>query len=92
MSEIEKLSIAVSPELATTLREAVEAGEYASAGEAVREALSEWRLRRAGREAAAAELGRLWDEGLASGPSADGEEAFERIRGRLAAQPGRTEP
>lgn len=91
MSEIERLSIAVTPDMAAALREAIEAGEYASAGEVVREALNEWRLRRAGREAAA-ELGRLWDEGLASGPTVDGEEAFERIRGRLAADAGDTEP
>ena len=29
------------------------------------------------------DLGRLWDEGVSSGPSRDGEEAFARLRSRL---------
>ena len=32
------------------------------------------------------ELGRLWDEGLASGRSVDGEEALARVLRRLAAR------
>ena len=30
------------------------------------------------------ELGKLWDEGIASGPSEDGEEAFKELRRELA--------
>lgn len=29
-------------------------------------------------------LGKLWDEGIASGPSEDGEEAFRELRRELA--------
>ena len=32
------------------------------------------------------ELGRLWDEGLASGPAVDGEEGLARVLRRLAAR------
>ena len=32
------------------------------------------------------DLGRLWDEGLASGPSRDSEEVFARVRSRLKAR------
>jgi antitoxin ParD1/3/4 len=35
---------------------------------------------------AIAELGGLWDAGIESGPSADGEEAFARIRRKLDAK------
>ena len=85
MANVEKLSIAVTPEMAMHMREAVETGEYASASEVVRDAMREWRLRRDERSKAMEELGRLWDEGLASGPSVDGKAALERIHSKLSA-------
>ena len=39
MPNVEKLSIALTPEMASLVREVVEAGEYASSSEVVREAL-----------------------------------------------------
>ena len=72
-------SVAVTPEMAADMRRVVESGEYASASEVMRDALREWRNRRDQRARALEELGRLWDEGIASGPTSDGEEAFERI-------------
>jgi antitoxin ParD1/3/4 len=47
-------------------------------GKVIREAL------RDRREQAIEELGRLWDEGLASGQSLAGPDAFDRIRERLS--------
>ena len=79
MANVEKLSVAVTPEMAALMREVVEAGEYASTSEVVRDALRDWRIRRDERAQALEELGRLSDEGIASGPSVDGEEAFDRI-------------
>ena len=79
MANVEKISVALTPEMAADMRRAVESGEYASASEVMRDALREWRTRRDERARAMDELGRLWDEGIASGPSVDGEEAFERI-------------
>lgn len=79
MANVEKLSVAVTPEMAALMRQAVESGEYASTSEVVRDAMREWRARRDERAKALEELGRLWDEGIASGPSVDGEEAFDRI-------------
>ncbi|MGE3875634.1 MAG: type II toxin-antitoxin system ParD family antitoxin [Parvibaculaceae bacterium] len=46
MADVEKVSIAVTPEMAAALREVVESGEYASTSEVVREALREWKPRR----------------------------------------------
>lgn len=54
-----KLSISVTDVHAKMIEDAVASGQYASASEFVREALRNWR----GNEA----LGRLWDEGVASG-------------------------
>ena len=83
MANVEKMSVAVTPEMAAMLRQAVESGEYASASEVMREALRDWKLRRAERARAVEELGRLWDVGIASGLAADGEESFARIRDRI---------
>jgi antitoxin ParD1/3/4 len=85
MAKVEKISVALTPELAARMREAVARGEYASASEVMREALRDWTRRRAEREQAIAALGRLWDEGLESGPSGDGPAAFARIRRSLDA-------
>jgi len=55
----EKLSIALTPEMAEMVRRAVDSGDYASASEVIREALRDWKSKRI--------FGQLWDEGLASG-------------------------
>jgi antitoxin ParD1/3/4 len=86
MANVEKLSVALTPEMAAMMRNAVESGEYASASEVMREALREWKLRRTQRERAIEELGRHWDIGIASGAAVDGEQAFARIRARLDAK------
>ncbi len=92
MAHVEKISVALPPELAVMLREAVDTGEYASASEVMREALRDWQRRRSARVEAIADLGRLWDEGLDSGASSEGAEAFARIRrglnARIAGQAG----
>ena len=86
MANVEKISVALTPEMAAMMREVVEAGEYASASEVMREALRDWKHRRAQRAMAIEELGRLWDAGMGSGPAVDGEEAFARIRQKLDAK------
>ena len=84
MANVEKLSVALTPEMAAMLRHAVASGEYASASEVMREALRDWKARRIEREKAVEEIGRLWDIGVSSGVSTEGEEAFARIRAALA--------
>lgn len=85
MSNVEKLSIAVTPEMAALMRQAVEAGEYASTSEVVRDALRDWEYRRKQRDQAIVELRRLIQEGIDSGPSVDGEEAMAKIIADLEA-------
>jgi antitoxin ParD1/3/4 len=86
MAAVEKVSIALSPEMVAMLKGAVASGEYASASEIVREALREWNLRKPLREAEIERLRKAWRDGVESGPSRelDLEEIKRRGRERLA--------
>jgi antitoxin ParD1/3/4 len=85
MANVEKISVAVTPEMAAMMREVVGSGEYASSSEVMREALREWKFRRGQRERAVEELRRLVQEGIDSGPSKDGDAFFERLRAEIKA-------
>ena len=88
MATVEKLSIALTPEFADDIRQAIATGEYASTSEVVRDALRAWKQIRKGREVAIEELRRLWREGIDSGENQplDAEDIKRRGRQRLAAQ------
>ena len=66
-----KISVSLTEEHARVVEDAVASGDYGSSSEVIREALRDWRTKRT--------LGRLWDEGLASGP-ADPDETIEDMR------------
>ena len=89
MANVEKISVALTPELAAILREAVEMHEYASVSEVVREALrlmdEQDRLRQAKLE----ELRRELRKGLDSGPSEpwDAAAVKAKARSRRVAKP-----
>ncbi|MDE2757216.1 MAG: type II toxin-antitoxin system ParD family antitoxin [Acidobacteriota bacterium] len=68
MSNVEKISIALTSEMAATVRDAVDSGEYVSASEVVREALREWKLRHSLRWEEIEQLRKSWQEGIDSGP------------------------
>jgi antitoxin ParD1/3/4 len=88
MSKVEKLSIALTAELAQVVRVAVEGGDYASTSEVIREALRDWTDKRDRRAAKIADLRRAIQEGLDSGPPVEREpmETFlARNRARLKA-------
>ena len=68
MSNVSKVSIALTPELNGLVKNAVASGQYASASEVVREALREWEQKQEGRLLVDSEIERLWEEGIASGP------------------------
>lgn len=67
MAEIERLSIALPAPMADAVRQAVDAGEYASASEVVRDALRLWESRRELRARDVELLRDRWDRGKASG-------------------------
>lgn len=83
MAHVEKISVALTPEMARMLKEAVGSGAYASSSELMREALREWRERREYRAKSLEKLGELWDKGLASGEALDGPNAMADIQRKL---------
>jgi antitoxin ParD1/3/4 len=68
MSNVQKVSIALTPEFMVLVKEAVDTGEYTSASEVIRDALRCWKHQRAIHELNTEELRQLWQEGIASGP------------------------
>jgi antitoxin ParD1/3/4 len=69
MPDIQKISVAVTGEQLTVLKAAVEAGEYATTSEIIREAIRDWQFKRELRQEDIKRLRKLWDEGKASGPA-----------------------
>jgi antitoxin ParD1/3/4 len=85
MSKIDKISITVTREQHEKIKAAVDRGDYASTSEVIRTALREWELKEELRRLEGERIGRLWDEGLASGPAVDGPPVMERLRAKYAA-------
>jgi antitoxin ParD1/3/4 len=67
MADIERVTVALPEPMAASVRAAVEAGEYASTSEVIRDALRLWEARRELRGRDVEELRRRWDAGKASG-------------------------
>ena len=65
MPTVEKLSIALPTEMAATVRRAVDAGEYSSNSEVIRDALRDWTHRRKLREQSLTDLRTRWQEAVA---------------------------
>ena len=61
-SSIEKISIALPPEMVAQLRQAVETGEYASSSEVVRDALRDWTYKRRLQRTGIEELRWFWQQ------------------------------
>ena len=92
MADVQKVSIALTGEQLFALRAAVEAGEYATTSEVVREAIRDWQFKRELRREDIKNLRVLWGEGKASGPAAPldfaelRQEARKRLSGARKAQ------
>lgn len=86
---IEKISVALPVDMVNLVRRAVDTGDYASNSEVIREALREWKARRAARAEASAGLRKLWDEGVSSGPFGDLNIPAIKRRGRQRLQSSR---
>jgi antitoxin ParD1/3/4 len=69
VQKVEKMSIALTPEMAGAVRAAVDSGEYASTSEVIREALRLWKSHQAARAREIEALRRAWHEGSESGPA-----------------------
>ncbi|WP_109486562.1 ribbon-helix-helix domain-containing protein [Occallatibacter savannae] len=80
MPPVEKISVALPKEMVSTVREAVESGEYASSSEVIREALRDWSYKRTLREHGLDELRRVWKEAMDDrSPTVSPEEVFDRL-------------
>lgn len=91
MSKVEKVSVAMTPELMDAVRVAVESGDYASTSEAIRDAVRDWNRRREERAAKLADLRAAIQAGIDSGPARPRrplEEALADYRRQLAERRG----
>ena len=64
MSTVEKISIALPPEMVAAVRSAVDTGEYASSSEVVRDALRDWTQKRSLRQQGIEELRQVWQQAI----------------------------
>jgi antitoxin ParD1/3/4 len=67
MPEVQKVSVALTGDQIGALKDAVNAGEYATTSEIVREAIRDWQFKRELRREELNRLRQLWDQGKASG-------------------------
>ena len=85
-SSIEKISIALPPEMVASLRKAVDGGEYSSSSEVVREALRDWNHKRQLQQNGVEELRRVWQAAREkSGPYVPAEEVMDRLERKYQA-------
>ncbi len=86
MVTIERISITLPADMAATLRDTVEGGQYASTSEIVREALREWTRRRDEELRDLETLREAVRVGDESGPAIAAGEVFAELRRMIAAR------
>ena len=83
---VEKISIALPPEMVAQVRQAVETGEYASSSEVVRDALRDWTYKRQLQQQGSAELRQLWLEARNNdAPGVPAEDVLDRLERKYQA-------
>lgn len=88
MPTIEKLSIALPTEMAGLIRGAVDAGEYSSNSEVIRDALRDWSHKRRLREQGLSSLRKQWLEAVAdSSDGLDPGPIFDHLERKYDAMP-----
>lgn len=88
MSTIERLTITVPAEMAAIVRNAVEAGDYASTSEVVREALRDWTRQHDTERRELETLREAIRVGLDSGPGIPAEEVYAELQALIAERRG----
>ena len=86
MAKVHKISIALTNEHYELIQKAVASGDYASTSEVIRDALRSWEKLELLRQMERDRLVRLWDEGIASGPSVEGPQFMEKLIAKLEAE------
>ncbi len=86
MPSIEKISIALPPEMVSLVRQAVETGEYASSSEVVRDALRDWSHKRTLRQQGIEELRKVWQEAMEdNSPGVPADDVLDRLERKYQA-------
>lgn len=80
MSNVQKLSIALTHDMADTVKAAVQSGEYGSNSEVIRDALRDWSAVRNREKEEISYLRKAWQKGIDSGPG-----KFETIEDVISA-------
>lgn len=78
MSNIEKISIALTPEMAANIKAMVANGEFASSSEVIRTALREFQDKRTHKAKLLEQIGKAWDEGI-KGEFYDSDDIFAEL-------------
>ena len=84
MGKHETITAEISDAMASTVREAVEAGDFESAEDVVRHALTEWRIAERMPRIGSEELRAMLDKGL-EGPGRSAQDVFDELDARLSA-------
>lgn len=80
MRTIEKISIALPPEMLDAARKVVATGEYASNSEVVRDALRDWTQKRSQQHSEIEALRRVWQEARKDArPGIDADKVLDRL-------------
>jgi antitoxin ParD1/3/4 len=86
MASVEKISIALPPEMVALLRQAVDTGEYASSSEVIRDALRDWTQKRNLRHEGVEELRQVWQQAIEDRkPGVPVEDVLDRLERRYQA-------
>jgi antitoxin ParD1/3/4 len=86
LGSVEKISIALPPEMVSSIRQAVESGEYSSSSEVVRDALRDWSRKRALHAMGLDELRKVWQEAVVDGsPGVSPHDVIERLERKYQA-------
>jgi antitoxin ParD1/3/4 len=92
MSTIEKISVALPRQMVAEVKNAVEAGEYASSSEVIREALRDWTLKRSVQKQGLEHLRQLWNEAMHdASPGLPVDDMLERLKRKYQAMADNTE-
>lgn len=86
MPAIEKISVALPPQMVAEVKGAVETGEYASSSEVIRDALRDWTHKRNLQKQGVQHLRQLWDEAMrGTDPGVPADSVLDRLERKYQA-------
>ena len=91
MANVEKMSISLSRDMVADIKDAIDRGQYATASEVMRDAMRDWQRKQKAPLGPAmpgtvAELRKMIQEGIDSGPSLDPKLVLARLKAKYGGQ------